>query len=46
MFIYRIRCNLFHGSKSPVDRKDSRLVGHAGKILEYWIETTYAKTRP
>ncbi len=42
-FIYQIRCNLFHGSKSPVNRRDERLVSLSGKILERWIEWTTAK---
>lgn len=36
-FIYQIRCNLFHGSKSPVDRRDSNLVELSARILEGWI---------
>lgn len=42
-FIYQIRCNLFHGSKSPVNRRDERLVSLSSKILERWIEWTTAK---
>ena len=44
-FIYQIRCNLFHGGKSPVDTNDARLVSLSTKILEHWIEWTYVKTR-
>ena len=44
-FIYQIRCNLFHGGKSPVNANDTRLVTLSAKILERWIEWTYTKTR-
>lgn len=44
-YIYQIRCNLFHGSKSPVDNRDRRLVSLSARILERWIEWTTAKTR-
>jgi hypothetical protein len=44
-FIYQIRCNLFHGEKSPVDSNDKQLVGWAGNILGKWIEWTLTKTR-
>ncbi len=37
-FIYQIRCNLFHGSKSPMNKKDANLVEFSGKILEKWIK--------
>jgi hypothetical protein len=43
-FIYQIRCNLFHGSKSPVDSNDRALVRCSAKILEKWIQWTLAKT--
>lgn len=36
-FIYQIRCNLFHGQKSPQNNKDQTLVEHAGRFLGYWI---------
>lgn len=36
-FIYQIRCNLFHGSKNPMDSKDANLVELSGMILEKWI---------
>ncbi|HEX7633135.1 MAG TPA: hypothetical protein VF401_02285 [Candidatus Saccharimonadales bacterium] len=42
-FIYQIRCNLFHGSKSPLNARDKHLVNLSGKILERWIEWTSAK---
>jgi hypothetical protein len=45
LFIYQIRCNLFHGGKSPVNKNDRRLVSLSAKILERWIEWAYIKTR-
>ena len=42
-FIYQIRCNLFHGSKSPMNTMDSSLVDLSGKILEKWIVWSYLK---
>lgn len=36
-FIYQIRCNLFHGSKSPMNSRDVNLVELSAKILEKWI---------
>ncbi len=38
-FIYQIRCNLFHGTKNPNDRRDSQLVENSEKIIGKWIET-------
>jgi len=35
--IYRIRCNLFHGSKQPNDSRDQKLVVFATNILNHWI---------
>ena len=36
-FIYQIRCNLFHGSKDPMNSRDANLVELAGLLLEKWI---------
>lgn len=44
-FLYQIRCNLFHGGKSPVNSNDKRLVSLASKLLENWLDWTLAKTR-
>lgn len=44
-FIYQIRCNLFHGGKSPVKNDDLQIVHWAAKILENWIGWTLLKTR-
>lgn len=42
-FIYQVRCNLFHGSKSPMNAKDASLVELSGKILEKWIVWAHLK---
>lgn len=44
-FIYQVRCNLFHGAKSPVNSNDKNLVEWSAKILEKWIEWTTAKVK-
>ena len=44
-FIYQIRCNLFHGGKSPVNTHDKRLVTLSSKILYGWLEWTLVKTK-
>lgn len=36
-FIYQIRCNLFHGSKNPMNNRDASLVDLSGMILQKWI---------
>ena len=38
--IYAIRCNMFHGSKSPQIRRDHDLVLQADRILRMFIELT------
>jgi hypothetical protein len=35
--LYLIRCNLFHGAKSPQVARDRHLVRHAGQILRAFI---------
>lgn len=35
--IYKIRCNLFHGSKSPGNSKDKKLVSCVNLIMTKWI---------
>jgi hypothetical protein len=35
--IYQIRCNLFHGAKSPENLRDRELVGHADIVLRQFI---------
>jgi len=37
VYIYQIRCNLFHGSKSPMAVRDAKLVDLSGRLLEKWI---------
>lgn len=44
-FLYQIRCNLFHGGKSPVNSNDRRLVSLSSKLLQNWLDWTLAKTR-
>lgn len=43
LFIYQIRCNLFHGSKDPMNNKDASLVELSGKLLEKWIVWVHHK---
>ncbi len=42
-FIYQIRCNLFHGQKSPVNGKDLTLVDLSGRFLGNWIRWAHLK---
>lgn len=42
-FIYQIRCNLFHGSKNPMNSRDSNLVYLSGRLLEKWITWAHLK---
>ena len=42
-FIYQIRCNLFHGSKSPINSRDTNLVDLSGRLLEKWITWAHLK---
>lgn len=35
--IYQVRCNLFHGAKSPENLRDRELVGHADIVLRQFI---------
>lgn len=37
-FVYQIRCNFFHGGKSPSEDRDKALVTYAGKFLKNWIK--------
>lgn len=43
--IYRVRCNLFHGGKSPHNLRDRKLVTVCGRILEKWIGNLVAGWR-
>lgn len=38
LFIYQIRCNLFHGAKNPADSRDRSVVGLSAILLEKWIK--------
>lgn len=40
-FIYQIRCNLFHGSKDPMNDRDKGLVELSGLLLKKWIVWAY-----
>ena len=42
-FIYQIRCNLFHGSKDPMNSRDANLVELSGELLEKWIVWAHHK---
>lgn len=42
-YIYQIRCNLFHGSKSPIEKRDQNLVELSSIVLEKWIEWANVK---
>lgn len=44
-FIYQVRCNLFHGGKSPVNTNDEILVTLSFRVLASWIEWTLIKTK-
>ena len=44
-FIYQIRCNLFHGGKSPIERRDADLVVLGGEeFLGKWIREAYLQS--
>ena len=36
--LYQIRCNIFHGEKTPGDINDDRIVKSAFPILKYLVE--------
>jgi hypothetical protein len=36
--VYAVRCNLFHGSKSPQNRRDRDLVRHSDRVLRTFIQ--------
>jgi len=38
--IYHVRCNLFHGEKSPQSLRDHTLVSDADRVLAHFIATT------
>jgi len=35
--MYRIRCNLFHGSKSSINNRDNKLIKTASGIMAKWM---------
>ena len=36
-FLHQIRCNLFHGGKSPINITDRNLVANGAAILDIWV---------
>jgi len=38
--IYQVRCNLFHGQKSPQSERDRDLVSASDRVLEHFIDAT------
>lgn len=38
--VYAVRCNLFHGAKSPQNRRDRDLVRHSDRVLRGFIEAS------
>jgi hypothetical protein len=38
--IYLIRCNMFHGVKSPQNKRDRELILHSDRILRIFIQET------
>lgn len=38
--IYAVRCNMFHGSKSPQNVRDRELILHSDRILRMFIDGT------
>ncbi len=42
--IYRVRCNLFHGSKTPDSYRDNDLIKNAGAILQIYLNYIFSNT--
>ena len=40
-FVYLVRCNLFHGAKSPGNRDDVELVELSAQVLMPWLKVAY-----
>jgi hypothetical protein len=36
--VYMVRCNMFHGAKSPLNMRDQRLIRDSDKVLTMFIE--------
>ena len=36
--IYEVRCNLFHGQKSPLNSRDDELIGFSDRLLKDYLE--------
>ena len=45
LLIYQIRCNLFHGKKSPEEKRDFDLVVEAAYLMENYMDVFLKKTR-
>lgn len=43
MYIYQVRCNLFHGNKTPTPERDWRLVESSAQVLEKVLPTLIAE---
>ena len=43
--VYQVRCNLFHGGKSPDDERDVAFVRASVPILERWIDQIVSTQR-
>ena len=39
--IYRVRCNLFHGNKTPLNDGDCQIVENAFKLLNMFLTRLY-----
>jgi hypothetical protein len=44
-FMYQIRCNLFHGGKSPAKPRDRDLTRWSAMILDNWLTWTLLKIK-
>lgn len=40
--IYKIRCNLFHGGKTPSNTRDTKLLSSANLVLSKWVAALVA----
>lgn len=44
--MYQVRCNLFHGSKSPYNERDLQLVKSSAEILENYLKVCLPIAHP
>ena len=40
--VYQVRCNLFHGRKSPTNSRDAQLIGAASRITSVILDALFA----